>query len=31
MVKYADIRAVVERDDALTQEARRREWFVLPS
>jgi phosphoserine phosphatase len=31
MVEYADIPAVVARDDALTQEARRRGWFVLPS
>ena len=30
MVEYADLHAVVERDDALTQEARRRGWFVLP-
>jgi phosphoserine phosphatase len=31
MVEYADLHAVVERDKALTQEARRRGWFVLPS
>jgi phosphoserine phosphatase len=31
MVEYADLPAVVERDNALTQEARRRGWFVLPS
>jgi phosphoserine phosphatase len=31
MVEYADLPAVVERDVALTQEARRRGWFVLPS
>jgi phosphoserine phosphatase len=31
MVEYADLHAVVERDNALTQEARRRGWFVLPS
>jgi phosphoserine phosphatase len=30
MVEYADIPVVVERDNALTQEARRRGWFVLP-
>jgi phosphoserine phosphatase len=30
MVEYADIQVVVERDNALTQEARRRGWFVLP-
>jgi phosphoserine phosphatase len=31
MVEYADLHAVVERDNELTQEARRRGWFVLPS
>jgi phosphoserine phosphatase len=31
MVAYADLGAVVERDNALTQEARRRDWFVLPA
>jgi phosphoserine phosphatase len=31
MVEYADLHAVVERDNVLTQEARRRGWFVLPS
>jgi phosphoserine phosphatase len=31
MIEYADLHAVVERDNALTQEARRRGWFVLPS
>ena len=31
MVEYADLHAVVERDSALTQEALRRGWFVLPS
>ncbi len=31
MVEYADLHAVVARDNALTQEARRRGWFVLPS
>ena len=31
MVAYAELPAVVERDNALTQEARRRGWFVLPS
>jgi phosphoserine phosphatase len=31
MIVYADIHAVVERDNALTQEAHRRGWFVLPS
>jgi phosphoserine phosphatase len=31
MVAYADVPAVVERDNALTQEARRRGWFVLPT
>jgi phosphoserine phosphatase len=31
MVEYADLHAVVEHDNALTQEARRRRWFVLPS
>jgi phosphoserine phosphatase len=31
MVEYADLHAVVERDNALTQEARRRGWFVLSS
>jgi phosphoserine phosphatase len=30
MVEYAELRAAVERDNALTQEARRRGWFVLP-
>jgi phosphoserine phosphatase len=30
MVEYADLHAVVARDNALTQEARRRGWFVLP-
>jgi phosphoserine phosphatase len=30
MVEYADLHAVVERDNGLTQEARRRGWFVLP-
>jgi phosphoserine phosphatase len=30
MVEYADLHAVVERDKTLTQEARRRGWFVLP-
>lgn len=30
MVEYADLHAIVERDNALTQEARRRRWFVLP-
>jgi phosphoserine phosphatase len=29
MIEYADIRAVVDADDALAQEARRRGWFVL--
>jgi phosphoserine phosphatase len=31
MVEYAKLRAVVERDNAMTQEARRRGWFVLPA
>ncbi len=31
MVEYAEIHAVVEQDNALTQEARRRGWFVLPA
>jgi phosphoserine phosphatase len=31
MLEYARLRAVVERDNAMTQEARRRGWFVLPS
>jgi len=31
MVEYAEVHAVVERDNALTQEARRRGWFVLPA
>jgi phosphoserine phosphatase len=31
MLAYADLPAAVERDNALTQEARRRGWFVLPS
>jgi phosphoserine phosphatase len=31
MVAYADLHVVVECDNALTQEARRRGWFVLPS
>jgi phosphoserine phosphatase len=31
MVAYAELHAVVERDNALTQEARRRDWFILPS
>jgi phosphoserine phosphatase len=31
MVEYADLRAVVEHDNALTREARRQGWFVLPS
>jgi phosphoserine phosphatase len=31
MVAYAELPAVVERDNALTQEARRRGWYVLPS
>jgi phosphoserine phosphatase len=31
MVEYADLHAVVERDNGLTQEARRRGWFVLPA
>jgi phosphoserine phosphatase len=31
MVAYAEIHAVVEQDNALTQEARRRGWFVLPA
>jgi phosphoserine phosphatase len=31
MVAYADIHAVVERDNELTLEARRRGWFVLRS
>jgi phosphoserine phosphatase len=30
MLEYADLPAVVARDQALTQEARRRGWFVLP-
>jgi phosphoserine phosphatase len=30
MVAYADLHAVVGRDQALMQEARRRGWFVLP-
>jgi phosphoserine phosphatase len=30
MLEYARWRAVVERDNAMTQEARRRGWFVLP-
>jgi phosphoserine phosphatase len=30
MLEYARLRAVVERDNAMTQEARRRGWFVLP-
>ena len=30
MVEYADLHAVVERNNAMTQEARRRGWFVLP-
>ena len=30
MVEYADLRAVVARDNGLTQEARRHGWFVLP-
>jgi len=31
MLEYADVRAVVERDNAMTQEAHRRGWFVLPN
>ena len=31
MVAYADLHAVVESDNELTYEARRRGWFVLPS
>jgi phosphoserine phosphatase len=31
MIEYAELHAVVERDGALTQEARRRGWFVLPA
>jgi phosphoserine phosphatase len=31
MVEYAQLHAVVECDNALTQEARRRGWFVLPA
>lgn len=31
MVEYAELHAVVERDNALTQVARQRGWFVLPS
>ncbi len=31
MIEYADLHAVVERDNALTREARRRGWFVLPA
>jgi phosphoserine phosphatase len=31
MLEYARLRAVVERDNAMTQEARRRGWLVLPS
>jgi phosphoserine phosphatase len=30
MLEYAELRAVVERDNAVTREARRRGWFVLP-
>jgi phosphoserine phosphatase len=30
MLEYATLRAVVERDNAMTQEARRRRWIVLP-
>src|ERR1700722_5506610 len=30
MIEYADLHAVVARDNDLTQEARRRGWFVLP-
>jgi phosphoserine phosphatase len=30
MVEYAELHAVVERDNALTQEACQRGWFVLP-
>jgi phosphoserine phosphatase len=31
MLEYAELRAVVARDNAMTQEARRRGWLVLPS
>jgi phosphoserine phosphatase len=31
MLEYARLRAVVERDNAMTSDARRRRWFVLPS
>ena len=31
MIEYADIHAVVDCGNALTQEARRRGWFILPS
>ncbi len=31
MIEYADLHAVVARDHALTQEARRRGWYVLPA
>jgi phosphoserine phosphatase len=30
MLEHAELRAVVERDSAMRQEARRRGWFVLP-
>jgi phosphoserine phosphatase len=30
MLEYAELAAVVGRDNAMTQEARRRGWFVLP-
>ena len=31
MIEYAELKAVVERDNALTRMARQRGWFVLPS
>ena len=31
MIEYAELHAVVDRDSALTQEAQRRGWFVLPA
>jgi phosphoserine phosphatase len=31
MVEYAELHAVVQRDNALTQQARRSGWFVLPA
>jgi phosphoserine phosphatase len=31
MIEYAELHAVVDRNNALTQKARQRGWFVLPS